>query len=170
MQSGCKVLKVGDPHQDKMTTHSKVITIMIQLMIISVGVFWAVSFGFARVVVFYEAYADFQSTLRDEAWLHKQCTIPEFYSHMRRHTQTCDEVLRNAGRSPVLVALNAVAETANLCGRYTCAQSLANVGWPVVVAGVVTVLFAPMILVRAAHGVVAGGLPRYGDERHLKHI
>ena len=149
-----------------------VLASVIKLMVISVGVFWAVSFGISRVFVFYEAYTEFLKVLRDEAWLRAQCMTSEFYSNIRQHTELCDAVLRNSERSPALIALNAVAETANLCGRMTCMEALADAGWPVLLAAAATVLFAPMVLVRIVQGVVAGGhqLPRYGEDSHLKHL
>ena len=154
-----------------MSTPAMVAASVIKLMVISIGVFWVVSFGVSRVFVFYEAYTEFQNVLKNEAWLRTQCIDSDFYSNLRQHTELCDGVLRNSERSPFLIALNAVAETANLCGRYTCMEALSNAGWPVIFAGVVTVLFAPTVLVRVVQGVVMGGqLPRYGEDRHLKNL
>lgn len=154
-----------------MSTPAMVMSAMLRLMIISVGVFWAMSFVFARVYVFYEAYTEFHLLLRNQAWLRRQCVHPEFYSNLHGYAKVCDDVIRNAERNAFLIALDAVANTANLCGRYTCTESLAGVGWPVLAAGAVTVLFVPTVLWRVVHGMVVGGLPRYSDdERHLKHI
>ena len=130
---------------------------MLKLMVVSVGVFWAVSFGVSRVFVFYEAYSSFLSVLKDEEWLREQCALPEFYSNLRQHTDLCSSVRLNAERSPVLIALNEVANTAHLCGRYSCLEALTMLsaaGWPAIVAVVVTVLVAPSMLGRIVRGVV----------------
>lgn len=95
---------------------------VIKLMVISLGVFWFVSFAMSRFFVFYEAYTDYLALLRDESWLRVQCAHPEFYSNMRQHTELCDRVRLNSERSPVLIALNAVAQTAHLCGRQSCTE------------------------------------------------
>jgi hypothetical protein len=52
-----------------------------------------------------------------------------------------------------LIALNEVASTAHLCGRYSCADSvvsLSQAGWQVIVTVVVVILVAPTLLVRVA--------------------
>jgi hypothetical protein len=148
-----------------MTTPAMVFSSVLKLMVISLGVFWSVSFVVSRLFIFYEAYINFHSTLKDEEWLRIQCELPEFYSNMRQHSDLCNNVRHNAERSAVLIALNEVAGTAHLCGRQSCVDSLASLstsaGWPVLVAIAVTVLLAPTVLVRVARSVVGGG----GDAR-----
>ena len=73
---------------------------LLKLMVISLGVFWSVSFIVARLFIFYEAYVNFQGVLKDEEWLRSQCDQPEFYSNMRQHSDLCNDVRRNAERSP----------------------------------------------------------------------
>jgi len=145
-----------------------VVSALLKLMVISLGVFWSVSFLISRLFIFYEAYVDFQGVLKDEEWLRSQCDQPEFYSNMRQHSDLCNDVRRNAERSPVLIALNEVAGTAHLCGRYICVESLAflssSAGWPVLAAIVVTVVLAPTVLVRIVRSMVTGRrLPEYAD-------
>ena len=151
-----------------MTTPAMVVSALLKLMVISLGVFWSVSFVISRLFIFYEAYVDFQGVLKDEEWLRSQCDQPEFYSNMRQHSDLCNDVRRNAERSPVLIALNEVAGTAHLCGRYSCVESLAflssSAGWPVLAAIVVTVVLAPTVLVRIVRSMVTGRrLPDYAD-------
>jgi len=151
-----------------MTTPAMVFSSLLKLMVISLGVFWSVSFIVARLFIFYEAYVNFQGVLKDEEWLRSQCDQPEFYSNMRQHSDLCNDVRRNAERSPVLIALNEVAGTAHLCGRYSCVESLAflstSAGWPVLAAIVVTVVLAPTVLVRIVRSMVTGRrLPEYAD-------
>ena len=151
-----------------MSTPGMVVSSLLKLMVISLGVFWSVSFVVSRLFIFYEAYVDFQGILKDEEWLRVQCTQPEFYSNMRQHSDLCNDVRRNAERSPVLIALNEVAGTAHLCGRHSCMDSLtflsSSAGWPVLVAVAVTVLLAPTMMVRIVRSVVSDRrLPEYSD-------
>ncbi len=144
---------------------------VLKLMVISLGVFWSVSFGVSRLFIFYEAYTDYVRTLSDEQWLLVQCASPEFYTNMRQHTDLCNSVRRNAERSPFLIALNAVAQTAHLCGRYSCIDSMAflstSAGWPVLIAAVAVVLLAPAMLFKVVRGVVVNTedrvIPEYVD-------
>ena len=111
-----------------------------------------------RLFIFYESYTEFLSVLKDEEWLRVQCASPEFYSKMRQHTELCSTVILNAERSPVLIALNAVASTAHLCGRHSCIDSLvflSQSGWPVIVTAVALMLIAPAILLRITRMLLA---------------
>ena len=130
---------------------------MIKLMVVCIGVFWIVSFSVGRIFIFYESYTSFLSVLRDEEWLRVQCASPEFYSNMRQHTELCNTVMFNASRSPLLIALNDVAGTAHLCGRYSCTEaivSLSSAGWPVIATVILVVLITPTILFRVARMLV----------------
>ena len=130
---------------------------MIKLMVVCIGVFWIVSFSVGRIFIFYESYTSFLSVLRDEEWLRVQCASPEFYSNMRQHTELCNTVMFNASRSPLLIALNDVAGTAHLCGRYSCTEaivSLSSAGWPVIATVILVVLITPTILYRVARMLV----------------
>jgi len=156
-----------------MATPAMVFSCLIKLMVISVGVFWVVSFCVSRVFVFYEAYSAFLRVLKDEEWLRVQCALPEFYSNLRQHTDLCNAVRLNAERSPVLLAMNEVANTAHLCGRYSCTEAvtmISSAGWPVIFALTVTLLMAPSLILKIARGVVHGEqLPRHSDQ-HLKYL
>ena len=154
-----------------MTTPAMVFSSVIKLIIISLGVFWSVSFLVSRLFIFYEAYTDYVRTLKDEQWLLLQCASPEFYTNLRTHTDLCNNVRRNAERSAFLIALNAVAQTAHLCGRYSCVESLAflstSAGWPVLIAAVAVVLLAPAVLIKIVRGVVAGGVDGCDDSNRV---
>lgn len=156
-----------------MATPAMVFSCLIKLMVISVGVFWVVSFCVSRLFVFYEAYTSFLGILKDEGWLRDQCALPEFYSNMRQHTDLCNAVRLNAERSPILYALNEVANTAHLCGRYSCSEAismLSGAGWPVIVGLVAVLLIAPSVLMKLARGVVHGDhIPVYHNKHHLKY-
>ena len=67
------------------------------------------SVALSRCVVFFEAYDEALSTQRKEDWLLEQCLNSTFYANMRMHTNVCEKVRRNAERSPMLNALDAVA-------------------------------------------------------------
>jgi len=155
-----------------MTTPAMVFSSVLKLMVVSLGVFWSVSFLVSRLFIFYEAYTDHVRTLKDEQWLLLQCASPEFYTNIRTHTDLCSSVRRNAERNPILIALNAVAQTAHLCGRYSCMDSLAflstSAGWPVILAAAAVVLLAPAVLMRVVKSVVVSGenersIPQYVD-------
>jgi hypothetical protein len=140
-----------------MSTPAMVAASMIKLMVVCIGVFWIVSFSVGRIFIFYESYTSFLSVLRDEEWLRVQCASPEFYSNMRQHTELCNTVMFNASRSPLLIALNDVAGTAHLCGRYSCTEaivSLSSAGWPVIATVILVVLITPTILFRVARMLV----------------
>lgn len=154
-----------------MATPGMVLASVIKLMVVSMGVFWIVSFFISRVHVFYEAYTAFLHVLQQEAWLRKQCAIPEFFSNMRQHADVCEQAQRNSERSPFLIALNAVAETGHVCGHRSCADALSGAGWPAILALGVTVAIAPTLLVRIARCLVVGDqLPRHYDSVNLKHV
>ena len=130
-----------------------VVASMIKLMVVSLTVFWVISFSVGRVFIFYEAYTEMALKLKQDAWLREKCSDPNFYTNMRQHTDLCAAVQLNFERVPFLVALNAVADTAHLCGRYSCADTviyLARGGWPVLLTVFLSCLFAPMILMRVA--------------------
>ena len=141
-----------------MSTPAMVFASLLKLMITSVGIFWLVSFVVSRLFVFSEAYVSFLGILKDERWLLKQCESPEFYTNLRSHTDLCNQVRRNAERNPILFALNEVAQTAHLCGRYSCTEAVSflstSAGWPLLAGMVATVLLAPAVLVRVARSVV----------------
>ena len=124
---------------------------MLKLMIICLTTFWIVSFSVGRFFVFYEAYTSALRLIRDEAWIRSQCSDPQFYSNLKQHSDLCQSVQINFERSPVLVALNAVSETAYLCGRYSCVENLAAIsrgGWPVILSVGFMSLLAPTLLVQ----------------------
>ncbi len=131
---------------------------MIKLMVISLSIFWIISFTVGRVFIFYEAYTSVLRVHKEESWLRVQCADPNFYTNMRQHTDLCANVQRNFERIPFLVGLNAVADTAHLCGRYSCADTviyLSRGGWPVLVTVALSCLFAPMLLMRVARMLVS---------------
>ena len=153
-----------------MTTPAMVFSSVLKLMVISVGVFWIVSFFVSRVFVFYEAYSTFLNILKDEAWLRAQCALPEFYSNLRQHTDLCNAVRLNAERSPLLIALNEVAGTAHICGRLSCFDMLSNAGWPVILTAVFVVLFMPSVFFRLVRGVVHDEYLPTNNNQHLKYL
>lgn len=135
-----------------MSTPSVMLASMLKLMIICLTTFWIVSFSVGRFFVFYEAYTSALRLVRDEAWIRAQCSDPQFYSNLKQHSDLCQSVQINFERSPLLVALNAVSETAYLCGRYSCAENLAAIsrgGWPVIASVGLISLLAPTVLVQA---------------------
>jgi hypothetical protein len=123
----------------------------LKLMIICMTTFWIVSFSVGRFFVFYEAYTSALRVVRDEAWIRAQCADPQFYSNLKQHSDLCQSVQINFERSPLLVALNAVSETAHLCGRYSCTDNLMAIsrgGWPVILSVGFVSLLAPTLLVQ----------------------
>lgn len=101
---------------------------LLRLLMLAMTAFWTSSFLLIRTVVFVEAFNEVIAIQRDEAWLLRKCSDAEFHLNLRRHTDLCDQVHRNAERNPYLYAFGAVAQTAHLCGRHSCAQVLAWLG------------------------------------------
>jgi hypothetical protein len=134
-----------------MSTPAMMLASMLKLMIICMTTFWIVSFSVGRFFVFYEAYTSALRVVRDEAWIRAQCADPQFYSNLKQHSDLCQSVQINFERSPLLVALNAVSETAHLCGRYSCTDNLMAIsrgGWPVILSVGFISLLAPTLLVQ----------------------
>jgi hypothetical protein len=134
-----------------MSTPAMMLASMLKLMIICMTTFWIVSFSVGRFFVFYEAYTSALRVVRDEAWIRAQCADPQFYSNLKQHSDLCQSVQINFERSPLLVALNAVSETAHLCGRYSCTENLMVIsrgGWPVILSVGFFSLLAPTLLVQ----------------------
>ena len=134
-----------------MSTPAMMLASMLKLMIICMTTFWIVSFSVGRFFVFYEAYTSALRVVRDEAWIRAQCADPQFYSNLKQHSDLCQSVQINFERSPLLVALNAVSETAHLCGRYSCTDNLMAIsrgGWPVILSVGFVSLLAPTLLVQ----------------------
>ncbi len=134
-----------------MSTPAMMLASMLKLMIICMTTFWIVSFSVGRFFVFYEAYTTALRVVRDEAWIRAQCADPQFYSNLKQHSDLCQSVQINFERSPLLVALNAVSETAHLCGRYSCTDNLMAIsrgGWPVILSVGFLSLLAPTLLVQ----------------------
>jgi hypothetical protein len=134
-----------------MSTPAMMLASMLKLMIICMTTFWIVSFSVGRFFVFYEAYTSALRLIRDEAWIRTQCSDPQFYSNLKQHSDLCQSVQINFERSPLLVALNAVSETAHLCGRYSCTENLVSItrgGWPVILSVGFISLLAPTLLVQ----------------------
>ena len=151
---------------EQMSTPAMIFASMLKLMIICLTTFWIVSFSVGRFFVFYEAYTTALRLVRDEAWIREQCSDPLFYSNLKQHSDLCQSVQINFERSPVLVALNAVSETAYLCGRYSCAENLAAIsrgGWPVIVSVGFFSLLAPALLMQVMRVLMSSGR----DSPHL---
>jgi hypothetical protein len=141
-----------------MSTPAMMLASMLKLMIICLTTFWIVSFSMGRFFIFYEAYTSALRTVRDEAWIRTQCSDPQFYSNLKQHSDLCQSVQINFERSPLLVALNAVSETAHLCGRYSCTESLIAIsqgGWPVMLSVGFISLVAPTLLVQVMRSLMS---------------
>ena len=140
-----------------MATPAMVAASMLKLMVVALSVFWIISFSIGRIFIFYEAYTSIVRVHKEESWLRVQCGDPNFYTNMRQHTDLCASVQRNFERIPFLVGLNAVAETAHLCGRYSCSDAIiyiSNGGWPVLLTVAIVCVFAPMLLMKVGRMVV----------------
>ena len=62
---------------------------------------------FARLPTFQRAYANHVQKMQDDEWLHKQCSMPEFFARLRQHTGVCEQVRETFNRPATLVALQA---------------------------------------------------------------
>ena len=150
-----------------MSTPAMIFASMLKLMIICLTTFWIVSFLVGRFFVFYEAYTSALRVVRDEAWIREQCSDPLFYSNLKQHSDLCQSVQINFERSPVLVALNAVSETAYLCGRFSCVENLTAIsrgGWPVILSVGLFSLLAPALLVQVMRVLMSSS---GGGNNHL---
>ena len=144
---------------------------ILRAIIMVLSCFWAASFVIVRFVVFVEAFNEAKQIQQDELWMMAQCQDPLFYSHMRRHTDLCLLVQHNAERSPWLFAINALADTAHLCGRYSCHDmivSLGDRGWPVILWAALALILGNALLCMVQRFLVLGKLsPRvYKDSCH----
>lgn len=156
-----------------MSSPAMIFASMLKLMIICLTTFWIVSFSVGRFFVFYEAYTSALRLIRDEAWIRSQCSDPQFYSNLKQHSDLCQSVQINFERSPVLVALNAVSETAYLCGRYSCVDNLAAIsrgGWPVILSVGVISLLAPTLLVQIMRVLMASNKSDLPTNNHAGKI
>ncbi len=150
-----------------MSTPAMIFASMLKLMIICLTTFWIVSFLVGRFFVFYEAYTSALRLVRDEAWIREQCSDPLFYSNLKQHSDLCQSVQINFERSPFLVALNAVSETAYLCGRFSCVENLIAIsrgGWPVILSVGLFSLLAPALLVQVMRVLMSSS---GGGNNHL---
>lgn len=132
-----------------MATPAMLVGTILRVIIITLSCFWAASFFIVRFVVFVEAFKEARQIQQDETWMMSQCQDPQFYSHMRRHTDVCVLVQRNAERSPWLFAMNALADTAHICGRYSCQDmivSLGDRGWPIMVWAALALILGNALL------------------------
>ena len=132
-----------------MATPAMLVGTILRVAIIFLSCFWAASFFIVRLAVFVEAFKEARQIQHDEMWMMAQCQDPQFYSHMRRHTDLCFMVQRNSERSPWLYAMNALADTAHLCGRYSCQDmiiSLGDKGWPIMVWAALALVLGNMFL------------------------
>jgi hypothetical protein len=124
--------------------------VIVRCIMVALTVFWVVSFLVVRFVVFIEAWQRAHAVLMDERWLLKQCEDADFFANMRLHSDLCIQVQRNAEHSPVLVAMNAVANTAHLCGRHSCLDTLVHlsdgVGWPALLWTAAALVVGNMLL------------------------
>jgi hypothetical protein len=130
---------------------------MLKLMVVCLSVFWIISFSVGRIFIFYEAYTQITLIQKQDEWLRLQCSDPNFYTNMRQHADLCAQVQLNFQRIPFLVGLNAVANTAHLCGRHSCADAViyvSNGGWPVLVTVALTCMMAPMLVMRVTNWLV----------------
>ena len=155
-----------------MSTPAVLFASMVKLMILCLTTFWVTSFTVSRFVVFYEAYSNALRVVRDEEWVRGQCSDPLFYSNLKQHSDLCLTVQINFERSPFLVGLNAVADTAYLCGRRSCADVLADIangGWPVILTCGLFSLLAPTAVVHVFKHLVAGERRLAGDLPHHHH-
>ncbi len=137
-----------------------------RLMLVCLTTFWIASFVLGRLFVFCEAYTSALRVVRDEAWIREQCADPQFYANLRQHSDLCQSVQINFERSPLLIALNAVSETAHLCGRYSCAENLAALargGWPVMLTVGLVTLAAPTTLYYAARSLLCAPVSSPGN-------
>lgn len=130
-----------------MSTPAMLFGSIVRFMLVTLTAFWAASFITLRIAVFVDAWQHARRVQQDEAWLREQCADPEFYANMRQHTDLCMEVRQNAERLPLLQALSAVANTAHLCGRHSCADAVLYIsqrgGLPVIMAALAALVMAP---------------------------
>ena len=67
----------------------------------------AVAAILCRLPMFQRAYANHVQKMEDDAWLHEQCLIPDFFVRLRQHTSLCEQVRDTFNRPAALVALHA---------------------------------------------------------------
>jgi hypothetical protein len=107
-------------------------------LLVAATAYWIASIAISRAVLFVDAWREAERVQRDESWLRSQCSNATFYANMRLHTNVCETVRRNAARSPVFSALEAVAKKGEILEDPVAL-------WPL--------LFVPMAIHALAWGV-----------------
>ena len=102
-----------------------------------------------RVCVFHAAYQVQRERIEREAWLRGQCASPEFFTHMRHHTDLCETVEATARIGAAWHALQATCIAVPAEDLAALAQRLS---WPVMAGlAVVCLLFPSLLVAHARH-------------------
>jgi hypothetical protein len=108
-----------------------------------------------RLCVFHAAYQLQRERIEREAWLRDQCASPEFFAHMRHHTDVCDRVEATAR---IGAAWHALQATCVVVPAEDLAVLVQRLSWPVLAALACLCILCPSLLVAHARGR-ATGLP-----------
>lgn len=119
-----------------MSTPYIALTKLLKLALVCVMVLWGCAFCIVNIYRFHVAFTMHRNKVKDEEWLLKKCHEPDFFFHMKAHTDICDELHANAARNAVLFALNHLVGNMHVCGGVACtalfADLIKNLGWQAV--------------------------------------
>ena len=65
-------------------------------------------------------HASARQKLLDDKWLLEQCGEPDFYMHLKQHTDLCENVEANARRNILLHSVTSALQKTKLCGFDSC--------------------------------------------------
>ena len=76
---------------------------------------------------FYHAVNVRKTHIEENKWLAVECTKPEFYANLKKHSQICDDVNLEKHDSIYLHALKDVMENLSFCGKVHCGTWLLQI-------------------------------------------
>jgi len=76
---------------------------------------------------FYHAVNVRKTHIEENKWLSVECTKPEFYANLKKHSQICDDVNLEKHDSIYLHALKDVMENLSFCGKVHCGTWLLQI-------------------------------------------
>lgn len=108
---------------------------------------WIFTLFVSRLYTFHNALQVENTRRINERWLLQKCDEPEFYFHLKEHTDLCAMVVSNSNSNRWLNALYQVATSTHMCGITSCTdmihQFVQKIGWQMVGLLLLLALFSP---------------------------
>lgn len=139
-------------------------------------------FATERLCLAYEAYQHRLAQIQEEAYLRAQCHDPEFFKHLGRHTNLCDQLESTARMGAAWHAIHELSRSLPVAQvsapppapRWALAPPLTGlwrawqawegaqrVGWPVLAVAALAFLLCPSLIVSQWRGYRPEPLPMY---------